>query len=301
VSICNCSCPISLTGFSPSGGTWSGTGVTAAGVITPSALGNVTLTYSVTQNGCTGTDQLVVTVVAPTTANAEADQEICLNAPAINLTGTPAGGSWSGSADVTSAGVFSPNAVGSYSLVYSIGVGSCLVSDEINIQVIALPTVAFALEDTLFCTSDAAITLTSGTPAGGVYFGSGVNGNQFDPSLTFSGESTIGYSFTDFNGCSNLVNENIAVEICSWIANADKTKPFDLYPNPSSGVLNIRLPERCSFAEMKMYTLDGQLIIQKQLNASTQRFDFSVLSSGVYLIRLQNKEEIISLPWYKFN
>jgi hypothetical protein len=176
-----------------------------------------------------------------------------------------------------------------------------LVSDEVNIQVVALPAVAFTLEDTLFCTSDAAISLTSGTPPGGTYFGSGVNGNQFDPSLTFIGESTIGYSFTDFNGCSNLVDENIAVEICAHIVNSDQSNTFHVYPNPSSGLLNIQLQEGCSFAEMSIFSVDGQLIAQKHLNASTQSFDFSNVSSGAYIIRLQNNKEIISLPWYKFN
>jgi hypothetical protein len=301
VSICNGSTNNTLIGNTPTGGTWSGAGVTSAGVFTPTALGNVTLTYSVTQTGCTGTDQIIVSVVSPVIPNAGIDQSLCIGSSPVLLNGIPSGGIWSGSPLLNSEGVFSPNAVGSYSLVYSIGVGSCLVSDEINIQVIALPTVVFNLEDTLFCTSDAAITLTSGTPPGGTYFGSGVNGNQFDPSLTFVGESTIGYSYTDFNGCSNLVNEIIAVEICAFSANSDKSKVFHVYPNPSSGILNIQLQEGCSFAEMSLFSLNGKLITQKQLNASSQSFDFSVLSSGVYFIRLQNKEEIISLPWYKFN
>jgi hypothetical protein len=300
-SLCNTPIPYILPAYSPSGGTWSGTGVTPAGVFTPIGVGNFTLTYSVTQNGCAGSDQINVSVVSPVIPDAGVDQSLCFGSAPILLNGIPSGGIWSGNSLVNLEGVFSPNAVGSYSLVYSIGVGSCLVSDALNIQVIALPTVAFALEDTLFCTSDAAITLTSGTPPGGVYFGSGVNGNQFDPSLTFVGESTIGYSYTDFNGCSNLVNENIAVEICAFIANSDKSKAFHVYPNPSSGILNIQLQEGCSFAEMTVYSLDGKLITQKQLSASSQSFDFSVLSSGVYFIRLQNKEEIISLPWYKFN
>ncbi len=267
-----------------------------------STPGNYTISQRI-RNAC-GEDVETNSILITSNSNivdAGVDQSLCIGSSPVLLNGIPSGGIWSGSPLVNSEGVFSPNTVGSYSLVYSIGVGSCLVSDEQNIQVIAIPNVAFALEDTLFCTSDAVITLTSGTPPGGVYFGSGVNGNQFDPSLTFVGESTIGYSYTDFNGCSNLVNENIAVEICAFIANSDKSKSFHLYPNPSSGIVNIQLQEGCSFAEMSLFSLDGQLIIQKQLNASSQSFDFSVLSSGVYFIRLQNKEEIISLPWYKFN
>jgi hypothetical protein len=267
-----------------------------------STPGNYTITQRI-RNSC-GEDLETNSISVSTNNNfvsAGVDQSLCLGSSPILLNGFPSGGIWSGNSLVNSEGVFSPNTVGSYSLVYSIGVGSCLVSDELNIQVIALPSVEFTLEDTLFCSSDAAITLTSGTPPGGVYFGSGVNGNQFDPSLTFVGESTIGYSYSDFNGCSNLVNESIAVEICAFIANSDRSKAFHVYPNPSSGKLNIQLQEGCSFAEMSLFSLDGKLITQKQLSASSQSFDFSYVSSGVYFIRLQNKEEIISLPWYKFN
>jgi hypothetical protein len=74
-----------------------------------------------------------------------------------------------------------------------------------------------------------------------------------------------------------------------------------VYPNPSFGVLNIQLQNECSSAEMFLFSVDGQLIFQKQLIASNQNFDFSNLSSGVYYIRVQNKNEIVSLPWFKFN
>jgi hypothetical protein len=231
--------------------------------------------------------------LSPSIADAGANLEICLNSQAINLTGTPLGGFWSGHPLVTTAGVFTPSSVGTYTLTYSVGAGSCLVSDEINIQVIALPSVAFTLEDTLFCNSDAAITLTSGTPAGGVYFGSGVNGNQFDPSLTLIGESTIGYSYTDLNGCSNFVNENIVVEICTFLANSDKKKSFHVYPNPSSGVLNIQFTE---FDSSKKYTLKvtnalGQLVYNSSINQQTTIIELQFFAKpGMYYVHLFNEQ-----------
>ncbi|MET4105522.1 gliding motility-associated C-terminal domain-containing protein [Hymenobacter sp. UYP22] len=51
--------PVQLSGFSPAGGTWSGTGVTAGGLFTPPNTnlrgGIFTLTYSITENGCVNT------------------------------------------------------------------------------------------------------------------------------------------------------------------------------------------------------------------------------------------------------
>lgn len=164
VSICNGSGANTLTGFTPTGGTWTGTGVTTTGVFTPTTVGNVTLTYTVTQNGCSATDQIIVSVIAPTAANAGADQGICLNTPAINLTGTPANGNWTGSALVTSAGLFTPSAVGTYTLTYTIGSGSCLATDQKIVTVHALPTVS--VNDPVICAGTQA-TLTA-TGSGGL-------------------------------------------------------------------------------------------------------------------------------------
>lgn len=141
VSICNGSGANTLTGFTPTGGTWTGMGVTTTGVFTPTTVGNVTLTYSVTQNGCTATDQIIVSVIAPTPANAGLDQGVCLDASALNLTGTPTGGNWSGDPQVTSAGVFTPSSVGTFTIAYSYGSGSCEASDQVEITVYELPTV----------------------------------------------------------------------------------------------------------------------------------------------------------------
>ena len=161
LSICNGSGANTLSGFTPSGGSWTGTGVTTGGVFTPTTVGNVTLTYTVTQNGCTATDQIIVSVIAPTAANAGADQGICLNATAINLTGTPASGNWTGSALVTSTGTFTPSSVGTYTLTYTIGSGSCLATDQKIITVHALPTVS--VNDPVICAGTQALLTASGS------------------------------------------------------------------------------------------------------------------------------------------
>ncbi|RSK46182.1 DUF7948 domain-containing protein [Hymenobacter perfusus] len=63
--------PVQLTGASPAGGTWSGSGVTPGGLFTPPNTnlrgGIFTLSYSVTENGCTVTDTRQV-LLAPSPA-----------------------------------------------------------------------------------------------------------------------------------------------------------------------------------------------------------------------------------------
>ncbi|MFN5371972.1 MAG: hypothetical protein ACK5B6_10970, partial [Bacteroidia bacterium] len=165
-NVCNTPNPYTLTGFSPTGGTWSGTGVTNGGVFTPSGVGTVTLTYTVTQNGCTATDQVVLTVANPTAANAGVDQSVCLNSAPINLTATPANGTWSGTG-VTSGGVFTPSSVGTFTLTYSVGTGNCAVSDDVIITVLALPSVTVA--DATICAGQDTTLTANGSGAAAPY------------------------------------------------------------------------------------------------------------------------------------
>jgi hypothetical protein len=50
VTLCSNSGAYTLPGFNPSGGTWSGSGVSSAGVFTPSTTGTFILTYSYTNS-----------------------------------------------------------------------------------------------------------------------------------------------------------------------------------------------------------------------------------------------------------
>jgi large repetitive protein len=139
-TICNVPQVTQLNG-TPAGGTWSGAGVTSAGAFTPSGLGPVSLTYTFTDgNGCSASDQLTVNVVNPSPANAGPDLNVCQGVPAIQLNGTPNGGSWSGTG-VSTGGLFNPSTVGTFNLTYTYGSGTCLATDALTIQVNGSPSV----------------------------------------------------------------------------------------------------------------------------------------------------------------
>ncbi|RDC64627.1 SBBP repeat-containing protein [Adhaeribacter pallidiroseus] len=67
-TVCASASSFSLSGFSPAGGTWSGTGVNAPGVFTPALaqVGTHTLTYSVQKGACSFSSTKTITVVVPT-------------------------------------------------------------------------------------------------------------------------------------------------------------------------------------------------------------------------------------------
>lgn len=164
ITVCDNQSTVTLSGQTPAGGTWSGTGVTAGGVFTPSAVGTFTLTYTASGGtGCSNSDTRVVTVISSGTVNAGSDQSVCINSPAIQLA---AGGTWSGSSLVTASGIFTPSAVGSYNLTYSAMNGICSVSDQLTVNVLALPSVNAGSDVAICAGSTAAFAATASSGNG---------------------------------------------------------------------------------------------------------------------------------------
>ena len=112
---CLTATPFTLSGGTPTGGTYSGPGVTS-NIFNPAAtgLGNKVITYSYTSTaGCSSSDTAIITVITcsscanPPVANAGPDRVSC-SGGSVNLAGSFSGGAnsatWSGG-----AGTFSPN------------------------------------------------------------------------------------------------------------------------------------------------------------------------------------------------
>ncbi|MFK7905433.1 MAG: gliding motility-associated C-terminal domain-containing protein, partial [Chitinophagales bacterium] len=64
------------------------------------------------------------------------------------------------------------------------------------------PTIELSIEaaNDIFCINEAGMVLDA-SPEGGVFEGTGMNGNSFDPALAGVGEHTISYTFVDEMGC----------------------------------------------------------------------------------------------------
>lgn len=174
-----------------------------------------TVTYTVTgtdANGCQNTDVVDVTVNSLPTVTLNLLPDQCSNNGLYTFTeGFPSGGTYSGTA-VTS-GTFDPASAGAgtYMITYTYTDGNgCISNDQQNIVVYDSPVVTFSPVSDL-CQNDPVYTLTEGSPAGGVYSGSGVTGNNFDPGAVTPGLQSINYTYTDGNGCSDNSIQNIDV------------------------------------------------------------------------------------------
>lgn len=131
---------VGLSGGTPSGGTYSGTGVTG-GFFNPS-VGTQVITYSYTDGqGCSDNDSQLLTVNnAPTVGLNASELNPCVSYADVSLNGTPSGGTYFGSAALT-GNMFDPSAagVGTHIISYSymdVGTG-CSDTAQVTINVSA--------------------------------------------------------------------------------------------------------------------------------------------------------------------
>ncbi|UKN03103.1 T9SS type A sorting domain-containing protein [Paracrocinitomix mangrovi] len=177
-----------------------------------------TNTYTVTGldvNGCTNTDQVVITVNANPTVNAGTDQTVCQGTPVV-LSGSGAA-SYSWDNGVSNGVAFTPSATLTYTVVGT-DVNGCTGTDQVTVNVNAAPPVS-AGPDQSICFGNTVTLSGSGALTYSWNFGV-VNGSPFSPGIT----STYTVTGTDGNGCTATdqvvvtVNSNPSIN-----AGADQT------------------------------------------------------------------------------
>jgi PKD repeat protein len=146
--VCEDGGPITLSGATPSGGTWGGTGV-SGNAFDPSGVspGDYTVTYSYTDisTGCSNSDTKTVTVNAKPTADAGADGVITVGGSLV-IGGTPtaSGGtplytcSWSPATGLDNASFANPTASPAVNTTYTVTVtdsNGCTDSDDVTVTV----------------------------------------------------------------------------------------------------------------------------------------------------------------------
>jgi PKD repeat protein len=200
------------------GGVWSGDGVTD-GVFYASdvGVGTYTVSYELSNGICSDLDEIEIIVADSFDATISQVEEICENDAQIELVAANFGGTWTG-VGVVDNQYFDPSIAGegNHLISYSIGLGSCMDSDEILISVLEAPD-ATIIHPGNQCLNNDNITLTAEN-IGGVWEGDGVSGNQFNPSEAGIGMHTITYTI-DNGACSDtdeieiLVGDNPQIDV----------------------------------------------------------------------------------------
>lgn len=210
---CISSPAVTLLG-SPTGGSFSGTGVSGSNFDPAVAgLGQHTVSYFYTDgNGCSKqVNQTVVVNALPQVTISNLAAAYCVSSPSVALTGVPSGGSFSGTG--VSGTTFSPSIAGNgtFTVTYNFTDGnSCSNSTTQSVIVNTLPAVSITGLNSAFCADASPVNLV-GSPAGGTFSGNGVSGNQFIPSIVTGNNSTITYNYSDGNGCANTTTQTVSI------------------------------------------------------------------------------------------
>jgi gliding motility-associated-like protein len=205
---------------SPAGGTWAGSGVTAAGVLTPSAaaIGNNTYTYTVGSGSCSATGSTTVSVeqYVPSTITGTVPAQ-CITDPAVDLLPltTSTLGVWSGNG--VSGTTFDPAVAGAgtHTLTYSTNslptASLCPSSSTLEVTVISIAQPTITAVNPL-C-NNAAPLMMNVVPTGGVWTGPGIDPTGVFTPAMIPVAGTYTYTYTVGTGtCSNTNTTTIMVE-----------------------------------------------------------------------------------------
>jgi|GEM_PF-1762543 len=232
----------------PTGGFWTGAGISFdgrfGGTFTPNVNleGEVQVTYILPCNGplpfATGTLRVRVP-----RATAMPDFAICANADSVKLVGSPLGGTWTG-AGVNAAGRLLPDTsfTGRRQYIYRITAGkqSCFAQDTTTVTFSRFPKVK-AGPDLAICATSLPRQLTGFTPANGVFSCQNcptglaplLNGNLVTPNKRNVGTWVVRYTVIEA-GCAGFKEANVVVQPTDSVfagpdtAVCSNSKPFNL-------------------------------------------------------------------------
>ncbi|MEO2059487.1 MAG: T9SS type A sorting domain-containing protein [Mesonia sp.] len=92
--------------------------------------------------------------------------------------------------------------------------------------------------------------------------------------------------YFDFN--EPIITNEVSTEIVDElsVASSDFSAQVNLYPNPTSGVVNIQNNSALPIENVEVYSITGQ----KVLTSTSKQIDLSALNSGVYFVKLIAQE-----------
>ena len=128
-------------------------------------------------------------------------------------------------------------------------------------------------------------------PDDGTLSGTGVSDTTFVPAIAGPGNHTLVYSYTSSEGQEYSTGIEVIVNDCSVGIESRELQDIVIYPNPVSTFLTIKTgsPE---FYNIRIKSLNGQLIYTGEKKETTHQLDLSSLPKGVYFITIRSKDYV---------
>jgi large repetitive protein len=255
------------------------------GATTPTITVNAPGTFTVTSSasGCPSAPSAPANVTlnavpAAPTITADGPLTICSGDEVVltSSTGLP-NDEWSTSETGASIAV---STAGSYTVTTTNGSGCTATSLPVDVEVSPIPDVTLD-PFTPVCDYVPGFELTTGSPAGGTYSGSGVTGSTFDPAAAGVGPAIVTYTYTDANNCTGTAQESLVVNDCAGTEEAEAGS-FTIYPNPSQGYFTIA-SELLFIDAINVYDAAGRLVTALSFEPVQEiGLDLLPFANGVY-------------------
>jgi large repetitive protein len=228
---CNTPGQVTLPIARPSGGVWSGKGVSDNSFSPQQAGGTGTykLTYTVSdRNNCSNQDTILIVIADPKTIEAGRDTQICISTTRLDLNNgaSPTNGRWrEQKLGNIPNGIFNPAqySSGLYTFFYETGTGNCLVSDQKKVEILGLPNLNIDDNSKAVCVSLDSLPLKANLTGGKWQSSAGtLQGSTFYPKRSGAGSYKITYDYQNQQGCSNKAQFDLRVNALPTV-NANDT------------------------------------------------------------------------------
>ncbi len=284
---------LSLTASGASTYTWN-TGATTASIsATPTA--NITYTASGTNTvtGCVGNTTKSITVNSNPVISISSLSVVC-SGNSLSLTASGASTyTWNTGATTASISV-TPTINITYTASGTNTVTGCVGNTTQAITVNPNPTVIATSNTSLICVGQSA-TISS----------SGASTYSYSPAIPLSGvispSATTTYTImgTSLLGCSGMTTLTQSVSLCTGIeANFSNSSLISIYPNPTSGILNINYLSG-STKNLQILDISGRIVLETSVADDTSTLNISNLQSGIYYLKILSTTKVDCLKIVK--
>ena len=237
---------------SPSGGTWAGSNVNAAGVFTVKAIGVYEVRYEVTQSGCKGKDRKEITILDAPVFDLGADRSLCRgNTDFIGVSTPQTGVNYRWSTGENTPTIF-PERTGKYTLTATKGI--CRVFDEITVTILPTPFVNLRDEVPLCVPSTLPVRLDAGGGVGLSYLWN--PGGQKTRQISVNNIGNYSVKVTNSSNCSTTAQTKVIDRCDPSILVPEIITPNDDNLNDSFQVFPFYIKEY----DLKIFNRWGELI-----------------------------------------
>ena len=110
--------------------------------------------------------------------------------------------------------------------------------------------------------------------------------------FSFNRNYTFNSDYIGTSGSPNVCFETDCNGVCyPTIIEEYKKELLSIFPNPSNDIINIEI-ENPNNATIEIYNVSGRLVFSKELNSKAEKIDISVLSEGMYFVKVKQENNV---------